>query len=667
MALGNVGTSSLLRSANSVASQINDYKDKMSALEWNSSAQTDADWAKYKGYLSGRIGKLSQTGVLSDASKALTLTGNLQSANRSYTSNVIQRSSIAILEGNGSPVDKQSSIINSYQQAVANGDQNLAQNLRQQYDSLNQQIQYDAEVAQKSSSELYKANQTAQAEGYTDAVGHIKDMLRLFNSGFEQTGQGFVSKDLGKFSESIRQYAKTVGVDIPKGSNINNGSVVQGAINTIYALEGKAADVYKTIPGGSSKFNQAVSEQSNIVNGLTTFDVGGANLNLEDANFYAQHPDALHQVTKGTDLEGRPIYGLEKSAVLGYQFDKNGVPQPIYSTKDQGPSDQTAYQKLDKNGQDQMKKDLQDAGFTIKENNGNVQATTSSNGANGFFNNAIKGFGVDKSTTFNVIKTSSGYQLSPIIDANGTTQLLTIAKDDTGKFGVYNNQFNKATGTVSNNLIGQFNGFNSLANSQTGAAGQYAVKQSGTNFNFFDPNGKPISAAEYSKHSGIGFRDLLQRMSNAGDVNSKTALQYVGNDYKFGAAPTSAAGSLSALGASGNYTQPKPVKPGTMGNPMQPFTNAFVKQPNQLKGKANFVQNGASFNFYDASGKAINAAQYSMQSGTGYRDLLSKMSASGDQNAKIALNYVGNDYKFGSAPVKFKSNLSVLGASGNYK
>jgi hypothetical protein len=72
------------------------------------------------------------------------------------------------------------------------------------------------------------------------------------------------------------------------------------------------------------------------------------------------------------------------------------------------------------------------------------------------------------------------------------------------------------------------------------------------------------------------------------------------------------------------------------------------------------------FNFFDGTGKAINAAQYSQLTGRGYREVLTQLAKDGDQNAKIALQYVGNDAKFGNAPANVKAALTAVGATGTY-
>lgn len=78
------------------------------------------------------------------------------------------------------------------------------------------------------------------------------------------------------------------------------------------------------------------------------------------------------------------------------------------------------------------------------------------------------------------------------------------------------------------------------------------------------------------------------------------------------------------------------------------------------------------YQFTDAYGKPINAAEYvqlynSMGGQIGYRELLSNMAKDGDKNAQIALQYVGNDAVFGSAPSQYQGALSALGATGTYQ
>lgn len=83
-------------------------------------------------------------------------------------------------------------------------------------------------------------------------------------------------------------------------------------------------------------------------------------------------------------------------------------------------------------------------------------------------------------------------------------------------------------------------------------------------------------------------------------------------------------------------------------------------------GSAQIQQTANGFRFLDGTGKAINAAQYAQLTGRGYRDLLQQMANSGDNNAKIALKYVGNDARFGNAPESVRDALGALGAQGSF-
>lgn len=62
---------------------------------------------------------------------------------------------------------------------------------------------------------------------------------------------------------------------------------------------------------------------------------------------------------------------------------------------------------------------------------------------------------------------------------------------------------------------------------------------------------------------------------------------------------------------------------------------------------------GGGFNFTDASGKQLSAAQFAATKNIPFRTLLSEMANAGDTGAKAALGFVGNDY--GYDPTKVTS------------
>jgi hypothetical protein len=83
--------------------------------------------------------------------------------------------------------------------------------------------------------------------------------------------------------------------------------------------------------------------------------------------------------------------------------------------------------------------------------------------------------------------------------------------------------------------------------------------------------------------------------------------------------------------------------------------------PGVSASKAGMVQRaGGGFNFTDTKGNAISAGQYAKATGQNIRDLLTKMAQNGDQGAKTALGFVGND--FGYDPNKIGNNSALYNA-----
>lgn len=96
------------------------------------------------------------------------------------------------------------------------------------------------------------------------------------------------------------------------------------------------------------------------------------------------------------------------------------------------------------------------------------------------------------------------------------------------------------------------------------------------------------------------------------------------------------------------------------------------KSGGQTQGAQQAQRPGGGFNFTDANGTPINAAQYAQAKGVPYRTLLQQMANAGDSGAKIALDYVGNDFGADAAKVKLispaapyvPSLLKALGVKG---
>jgi hypothetical protein len=700
--LGNTSASSLISAGASTAAKIQQYNDELQAYQWNSSAQTESDWQVYSNYLQGRIGNLNSTGNLSSASKALTLTSSLQSANRSYTSNTIQRESIGILEGTSSATDKQSAIVQMYQQAVANGDENLAQNLQQQYDTLNQQIQYDQQQAAVSYGNTVKANNIAQEQGYTDAADALSGALRELQNGFSEGGQKETTGKLASLTDSITQALGAEGIELPKGSQVSNGSVIKAALQGMVQLYGAAADIANVTEGQSDKLSQYKNDMQNLVDGKG-INFGGQTFTLQGGNGtigvdeYIANPKMLYESTTGYNSDGTPIVGLAKSAISGYALDKNGDIQPLYTG-----NGQTNYSIAQKDDQTKMKADLQRAGFNVTtDNGGNLIVKETTDGKNAFFQSATKDYNLSPTASYRVIPTKDGYQLLTT-DNNDKKVLLNLSKDNNNNFGLYNQT------AKGNQLISSFDKFNPLDNqleNSTGALKNYLANAAKTGQatsspaflntvagQFFNGNTKMAASAlsGYTKQlNTVANNPVLQSPGVIPGVPLNT-LPTMAAKQQEAATPkiptiktTDKVGPSLVLGMNLDQQVQKnkktsdlkaaPVKAAPVANPAakpavgpQLSMGILNKSTPTKQATATMVQKNGGFYFYGANGAPINAAQYSQATGTGYRALLSQLASKGDKNSQVALNYVGNDYKFYQAPKALQGSLSALGASGKY-
>jgi len=68
--------------------------------------------------------------------------------------------------------------------------------------------------------------------------------------------------------------------------------------------------------------------------------------------------------------------------------------------------------------------------------------------------------------------------------------------------------------------------------------------------------------------------------------------------------------------------------------------------PPAVKSSTMVKRGDGGFNFVDAGGKAISAAQFAASKGIPFRTLLQEMANEGDAGAKAALGFVGNDYGY---------------------
>lgn len=188
--------SNLLKSAETARKRQAEYEEQVMAYNWELSAKTLGDLQVYAKFLRDQQKKVS------DPSQALGYEKKIRSARKSYVSNEIQRQTIGVLEGRSSNTQKLDVMTSLYFQAIDNNDYDLAQNLRQQIDSLDLRIQSEAESAQRLAGQMAALN----AKSINDAIKIIKDDMNYLD-------QALSEKGIKTFSEEVTGYAKELGTD----------------------------------------------------------------------------------------------------------------------------------------------------------------------------------------------------------------------------------------------------------------------------------------------------------------------------------------------------------------------------------------------------------------------------------------------------------------------
>jgi len=180
---GNAGNvSSLISSARSAYEREQTYQDQIAAYEWDLSAKTAEDHDKYVGYLTKRNKELETR----DPAKALTFASKINSTRSSFASKEIQRASIAVNYGQGTDSDKYNKMMGLYQNAVNNGDYDLAQNLEAQLGTLQIKImnaqEAAANAASAASDKAYAATKKGVDQQLTVNDNHITELDYLLRN-----------------------------------------------------------------------------------------------------------------------------------------------------------------------------------------------------------------------------------------------------------------------------------------------------------------------------------------------------------------------------------------------------------------------------------------------------------------------------------------------------
>lgn len=346
-----VQVSSLLRSAQAARTKQLQLNDDLAAYEWANSEQTQEDYQKYRQYLEKRMD------ATKDGSKLLTLQKKVDSARKGFASNEIQRSAIGVLEGTASLEDKQAVVLSLYKDSLNNGDLNLAQNLRQTFDSIDLQIQRRNEADAKR------------------MAGFAEEMSRKQVTSLEDLAKSYLDSDdpTSYSNKALSMAFKEVGFDKLEKSLAQNGveyntwDIVLNNVNRAIEAYTEAANIAAKA-GNYSKSDTLFEKAISLSNGDTGIKFGGMSLtanDVRDAADAARNGQNLFQPRK--DAQGNNTLVRNKATNYLWARDINGNPR-IVTTYNEKANSFDIKQK-DANGKDiegsSVKEKLAKAGYEI--------------------------------------------------------------------------------------------------------------------------------------------------------------------------------------------------------------------------------------------------------------------------------------------------------------
>lgn len=356
--------SSVLRAAESTRNKRLQLEDDLAAYKWNNSEQTADDYAEYRKYLETRYDETSDPG------KRLSIQNRVNSARTSYTSNEIQRTAIDILEGNATLGDKQAVVLNLYKEAVNAGDFNLAQNLRNTYDSIDLQLQKQAEADATRMAGFAESMSKAQ-------VTTLTELADSYLEGMDENNPNLSNKQV---AESFQKY----GTDFMNDTATVNGvtynmwdKVYDNVDKAIQALTEASNVAYAA--GNDTKGDSLYEKAIALSNGESKVKFGNMSLTIDDINNArdaARNGQNLFQAVK--DENG--VNQLVKTKITNYLWarDTSGNLR-IVQTRDEVPNsfDRKKYAddgeevKLSTGESDTVKNRLKAAGYeVVGEENG---------------------------------------------------------------------------------------------------------------------------------------------------------------------------------------------------------------------------------------------------------------------------------------------------------
>lgn len=529
--LGNVSPTSLVKSASSLQTTINDYNDKIQAAQF-STDHSDTSYAAYKAYLTQRISTLQASGTISNLSKAVSLNTALNSATSSNASYNIDQITIQMMAGNATDQAKldylTGTVLNN---PIIQGDQTLYTKYEKQAYDLQQSIQYQAQVQQNAAITQQNAEATAQAQGYKSSNDMIDSAWKTVQGAYGTGDTKDIKTATSAFISTIKQVSPNT--QIPSGAG---SSLAIAHLGYMMAKIGNYEQIAAAEPNTPTGVSAAASAE-------------GMRYSTEfyNALSFAAAPQQLFSPQSGPN----GVVTQKENAITGYkpqvmktQFGDITVQVP----QSQGNNETVYHQMVTGNATQKAEfnnKLYNTLGLKLDSSTGNYEITQQTPQ---WFKNQVKVDGQSVGAEFQVIPTAKGFQF--ITGLSGDS--FGVSFDSKGLPGLFKQDTNgnwahvggaygfndKAGGGLQTAMQLPSEGTKAVVGhiiqNMFGTPGQPRMTQrAGGGFNFTDATGKAISAARYAQLTGQQFRGLLNTMATRGDAGAQQTLGFVGNDMRY--------------------------------------------------------------------------------------------------------------------------------------
>lgn len=285
-----MSTTALLKSAASTRKKVRQQEDALKAFMWESSAQSRADYEEYQAYLDERLK------TTTDPGDQLSYLTKQRSSRRSFVSNELQREQQSIMMGTGNTQTKLDAIQGLYEEAVANEDFNLAQNLVSQWQALSIQQQQETQASIKK----FQAASSKEKDNFVNSLIKGVDNVTLPN--------GDTVTPLAVIEDRFKE----------------TGDIIRAARTANETLEAVAASVIDQYNSATTQEEVDKLEQKygagleNLAEELYV-NLGGQKLNYQDVTN-----------TIANDDFNNPLYGLkaeynEATGQTEFKLQKNNV------------------------------------------------------------------------------------------------------------------------------------------------------------------------------------------------------------------------------------------------------------------------------------------------------------------------------------------------------